>query len=80
MPEAVHQPEWNDFGFYAGQWHSVNTSCRGIKGVPSGSGTQRFFRSPKLSPVEQLYAISSQLTIRGNVTVQRLSGYPQLLA
>ena len=40
----------------------------------------RFFRPPKLSPVEQLYAVSAQLTIRGYVAVQRLSGYPQLLA
>lgn len=40
----------------------------------------RFFRPPKLSPVEQLYTVSSQLTIRGNVAVQRLSGYPKLLA
>lgn len=32
----------------------------------------RFFRSPKLSPVEQLYAVSAQLTIRGYVAVQRL--------
>ncbi|WGL95875.1 hypothetical protein [Arsenophonus nasoniae] len=40
----------------------------------------RFFRPPKLSPVEQLYAVSAQLTIRGYVAVQRLSCYPQLLA
>ncbi len=40
----------------------------------------RFFRPPKLSPVEQLYTVSAQLTIRGYVAVQRLSGYPQLLA
>ncbi|BEM19251.1 Uncharacterised protein [Serratia marcescens] len=40
----------------------------------------RFFRPLKLSPVEQLYTVSSQWTIRGNVAVQRLSGYPKLLA